>query len=179
MAPMPWFERRFNFDLPVGAFPAVLERLRGTPARAAALVAGVPEALLSVRRDGNWSAKEHIGHLADLHSLDETRVREFVAGAESLSAADVENRKTEAAGHNQTAIAELLENLRGPRVQLVEQMESLGEEEVGRRAMHPRLQQRMRLLDWAYFVAEHDDHHLAHVRRIVVMSSGLKAKLSG
>jgi len=28
-----WFERRFTFDLPLEAFPAILEPLRGTPVR--------------------------------------------------------------------------------------------------------------------------------------------------
>ena len=28
-----WFEREFDFNLPIEAFPAVVERLRGTPAR--------------------------------------------------------------------------------------------------------------------------------------------------
>jgi hypothetical protein len=30
-------------------------------------------------------------------------------------------------------------------------------------AVHPRLQQPMRLVDMLYFVAEHDDHHLARM----------------
>jgi hypothetical protein len=37
---LDWLDRTWPFDLPVGAFPAVLERLRGTPARAEELVAG-------------------------------------------------------------------------------------------------------------------------------------------
>jgi hypothetical protein len=43
---MPWSERRWSFDLPVGAFLAVVERLAGTPARAAALLQGVHEEVL-------------------------------------------------------------------------------------------------------------------------------------
>jgi hypothetical protein len=31
-------------------------------------------------------------------------------------------------------------------------------------AIHPRLRTRIRLIDWAQFVAEHDDHHLAAAR---------------
>jgi hypothetical protein len=27
----------------------------------------------------------------------------------------------------------------------------------------------MRLLDWIFFVAEHDDHHLAHVTRLKLL----------
>jgi hypothetical protein len=32
-----------------------------------------------------------------------------------------------------------------------------------RTMLHPRLKQPMRLVDHLYFVAEHDDHHLAHI----------------
>ena len=32
-AKVPWFERRFNFDFPLGWYPDLIERLRGTPAR--------------------------------------------------------------------------------------------------------------------------------------------------
>jgi hypothetical protein len=32
-ARVPWFERRFNFDFPVGWHPDLIEHLRGTPAR--------------------------------------------------------------------------------------------------------------------------------------------------
>jgi hypothetical protein len=30
-------------------------------------------------------------------------------------------------------------------------------------SVHPRLQQPMRLIDALYFVAEHDDHHIARI----------------
>jgi hypothetical protein len=30
---LPWFQRAFDFNLPVEMFPNVVERLRGTPAR--------------------------------------------------------------------------------------------------------------------------------------------------
>jgi hypothetical protein len=32
-----------------------------------------------------------------------------------------------------------------------------------RASLHPRLKTPMRLVDHLYFVAEHDDHHLAHI----------------
>ena len=72
--PNAWFDRAFTFDLPLGAFPAVLERLRGTPARAAELVAGLPPQVLTRRVNGKWSIQEHIGHLADLGVLDDKRL---------------------------------------------------------------------------------------------------------
>jgi hypothetical protein len=35
-----------------------------------------------------------------------------------------------------------------------------------RTALHPRLKRPMRLVDLCFFVAEHDDHHLATVTRL-------------
>src|SRR3954452_5621114 len=100
----PWVERRWSFDLPLGAFLAVVERLVGTPARAAALVHDVREDILTARPASGWSIKEHLGHLADLHALDVRRVREFLAGAAVLSAADMSNQQTQEANHRATAV---------------------------------------------------------------------------
>lgn len=165
ITPMRWFDRSFTFDLPLGAFPSVIERLRGTPARAAELVAGVPAQVLTRRTDGKWSVQEHIAHLSDLGALDDKRLADFLAGASNLSPADLQNRTTETADHNRQAIAAVLERLRTGRLDLVRRMDALTEDEVGRTAIHPRLKQPMRLMDWAIFVAEHDDHHLAHVHQ--------------
>ena len=166
--PVAWTARTFTFDLPLGMFPAVLERLRGTPAGAAELVSGLSEELCNRRWNEKWSVKENLGHLADLYLLDEQRLHEFLAGTPVLSAADPKNRITEAAGHNQVPMALLLERLRTNRLNWVHKMEALNEDEVARTALHPRLQQPMRLLDWAYFVAEHDDHHLALARQAIL-----------
>ncbi len=78
-----WTARTFTFDLPLGAFPAVLERLRRTPARATELISGAAENLLSMRLNGKWSVKEHLGHLADLGTLEELRLREFLSAPRS------------------------------------------------------------------------------------------------
>jgi hypothetical protein len=165
ITPMRWFDRSFTFDLPLGVFPSVLERLRGTPARAAELVAGVPAQVLTRRTDGKWSVQEHIAHLSDLGALDDKRLTDYLAGASDLSPADLQNRATETADHNRQPIAAVLERLRAGRMDLVRRMDALTEEQIGHTAIHPRLKQPMRLMDWAIFVAEHDDHHLAHVHQ--------------
>ena len=162
--PSAWTARTFTFDLPIGAFPAVLERLRGTPARATELVSGVSEEVLGRRSNGKWSAKENLGHLVDLHALDVKRLAEYLAGAEMLFPGDITNRATEAAKHNDAPIGLILARMRKGRIELALGLEALSGDEVGRVALHPRLQQPMRLLDWAYFVAEHDDYHLARAR---------------
>lgn len=165
--PIPWTQREFTFDQPIGVFPAVLERLRGTPSRAATLVTGISEEILGTRVNEKWSVKEHLGHLVDLQTLDETRLREFQNRVLVLSKADMGNSATEHGNHRETPVAEILDKMRIGRNAMVHQLEVMTEEEVAVAAMHPRLQRSMRLLDWAYFIAEHDDHHLAYVARAI------------
>ena len=161
---LDWMDRTWSFDLPVGAFPVVLERLRGTVPRAGELVQGIPNSTLRTRPGNHWSAIEHLGHLDDLHELDTRRLAEFLARAETLSAADPTNRRTDTADHGTTPVSELLERFGRRRLELVHRMETLSAEEIAIASVHPRLRRSLRLIDWAQFVADHDDHHLARAR---------------
>ena len=77
------------------------------------------------------------------------------------------NRRTKEAGYNDVAAVTILEFLRARRTDLVKRLEELSEEQIARTALHPRLQVPMRVVDWAYFIAEHDDHHLARIRELI------------
>lgn len=162
-----WLDRKFVFELPIGAFPSLLDRLRGAPVRAKELVTGLPEHVLATRVHDKWSVKDHLGHLADLESLDGRRLSEFLSRAEALSSADMENRATEIADHRSVPIVEIIRKLTTGRQALVDRLEKLKVDQVAIAAIHPRLQKPMRVLDWMYFVAEHDDHHLALARRVI------------
>jgi uncharacterized damage-inducible protein DinB len=161
-----WFERPFNFDLPVSLLPNLVERLRGTPARAEEIVSFLPAPLLT-RRDGErWSIQENLGHLLDLEPLWLGRVDDITTGKSQLREADLTNRKTHTVQHNAKPVHEILRGFRAARAQLVERLEALDEAAAERAALHPRLGQPMRLLDLVYFVAEHDDHHLGSIRQL-------------
>jgi DinB superfamily len=164
---IPWTQRVFEFGQPIGAFPAILERLRGTPARASEIVAGVPEDVLSNPINEGWSPKEHLGHLVDLESLDSARLQQFLIRTAVLSPADARNLATEEAGHGRVPVQQILRRMRTGRDALVGKLERLTEGDVAIAALHPRLQRQMRIVDWAWFVAEHDDHHLASARRAI------------
>lgn len=163
IARQPWFERRFSFDLPVSATPGLLERLRGTPPRLEYRVANLSRELLTLRQDGHWSIQENVGHLGDLESLWMSRVEDLALGRPTLNPADLENRETHEARHNDRTITDLMERFRRARAELVTQLESADEADWLRSALHPRLGTPMRLLDLAFFIAEHDDHHLATI----------------
>jgi len=166
-AKLPWFERRFSFDFPVTVYPDVIERIRGTPARVEDRVKNLSRDTLT-RRDGDtWSILENVGHLLDFEPLDAGRLDDYLNGLSSLRAADLTNRRTHEAGHNDTAPATVLAEFRAGREELVARLESLGEAEFARTALHPRLQVPMRLVDWLTFVAAHDDYHLARIAELI------------
>jgi hypothetical protein len=168
---MSWTTRRFEHEWAVELLPGIVERLRGTPLRAAALAAEFTDAELRSARDG-WSALEHIGHLDDLHALDVTRLAEFLSRVPQLSAADMTNRATYDARHNDRSTKELLDSFRARRLELVRRLEQLTPEEAGIAAEHPRLRRPLRLVDWLFFLAEHDDHHLAKAREVLQGGAG-------
>jgi len=158
-----WFERKFEFTFPVEAYPNLVVRLRGTPARVEEIVRGCPREILIAKRTDKWSAQEHAGHLLDLEPLWSARVEDFVVGGSELTVADLRNRKTHEANHNARAVEEILADFRNARLALMRCLEALRQELFARTMLHPRLKQPMRLVDHLYFVAEHDDHHLAHI----------------
>jgi len=161
--PESWLEKEFIFYYPVGALPAILERLRGTPKRLEWMVTQLPDRILRQRIGEDWSIQEHIGHLYDLEELHEGRLDDFDAGLETLRAADMTNAKTYEADHNSSDLGELLAKFRETRMRFVERFEEMTAEEATRSAMHPRLKKPMRVIDLAHFTAEHDDHHLASI----------------
>ncbi len=158
-----WFERKFAFDFPADLYPNLIVRLRGTPARLEELLRGLSPERLTRQPDGKWSIQENAGHLLDLEPLWLARVDDFLAGKETLSATDLANRKTHEARHNERRAEELLAEFRRARLALVGRLETLSAADFSRTALHPRLKAPMRLADHLYFVAEHDDHHLARI----------------
>jgi uncharacterized damage-inducible protein DinB len=156
-----WFERTFEFTFPVDQYPNLCIRLRGTPARLEEIVRGVPREVLIRKPGAKWSAQEHAGHLLDLEPLWAARASDFLSGGDTLTAADLRNRKTDEANHNRRDIGEILAEFRAARRQLLDRVGALPASAFAGSMLHPRLKQPMRLVDHLFFAAEHDDHHLA------------------
>jgi uncharacterized damage-inducible protein DinB len=165
--PPIWFDRKFEFTFPVEQHPNLCARLRGTPARLEEVVRGAGRDVLTKKPGEKWSAQEHAGHLLDLEPLWAARVDDYITGAPQLTVADLSNRKTSDAQHNRRAIQEILAEFRRARLQLVSRAEKMDPAIFGRTALHPRLKTPMRLVDHLYFVAEHDDHHLAYIWQLI------------
>jgi uncharacterized damage-inducible protein DinB len=168
-----WTEREFFFGMPVWMAPLFVARLRGTPARAAEAVRGVAPDILVDSLDGKWSIQRNLGHLLDLEGLWISRLRQVLDGDEQLRAADMTNRRTEEADHDSAPLGRLLAELADARQGFVNALCRLEEDEWTRSAFHTRLDVPMRILDLAYFVAEHDDHHLAriHEKKLELLSA--------
>jgi hypothetical protein len=167
-----WFDRKFSFDfLPLWMYPNVVERVRGTPARLEDLVRGLPQELLTRRADDKWSVQEQAGHLLDLEQLGIDRLDDYEAGRETLHAADLKNSKTHGANHNENGIENILAAFRAERMKFVRRLDEYDEAFVQRVAIHPRLGVKIRVLDLAFFISEHDDHHLSRISELIRLSA--------
>lgn len=164
-----WVDLKFSFDYPLGKFPSLLERLRGTQIRLEEFVQHLSSKELTQKQGESWSVQEHIGHLVDLEPLFGVRINDFENNVEVLTAADMSNTKTYAANHNEAGIGSLLSEFKELREKNIMQLESYDDVTIAKTALHPRLKTPMRMVDLAYFFAEHDDHHLATMRRLINM----------
>ncbi len=162
-----WFEREFPTGLPAATFPNLLERLRGGPAVYRDRVHALTREVLVEKPGDAWSIQENVGHVLDLEPLWFLRVEDILAGAETLRPTDLANTKTFAASHNAAPIEFLLGTFSRHRKGLIDLLESLTEADLSRTALHPRLQTPMTIVDLAYFVAEHDIHHLVRISQLL------------
>ncbi len=162
-----WFERKFEFSFPVELLPNVCARLRGTPARLEEALRGRPHKILIRKAQEKWSAQEHAGHLLDLEPLWLARVGDYLAGSNQLTETDLTNRKTGEANHNARPLEQIFAEFRTARERLLKRVDELDPSLFARAIPHPRLKTPMRLVDHLYFVAEHDDHHLARIRELI------------
>jgi uncharacterized damage-inducible protein DinB len=163
----PWFERKFDFNFPVGLFPVIVERLRGTAPHIEHIANSTTQGQLNRNINGAWSIKEQVGHLYDLEGLWYGRIEDFLAGEKTLRAADLSNTKTHQANHNQKTLQQLLFMFSQARNTLIQKVEDFDEAAASLTALHPRLQTTMRLIDSLFFVAEHDDHHVTKIRTLL------------
>jgi hypothetical protein len=162
-----WFERKFEFSMPVELRPNLCARLRGTPARLEETLGAYSHKILIRKVQDKWSAQENAGHLLDLEPLWLARVGDYETGSDQLTSTDLNNRKTDNANYNLRLLEQILAEFRTARGHLLKRVDHLDSSLFARAIPHPRLKTPMRLIDHLYFVAEHDDHHLARIWELV------------
>lgn len=166
-AQQKWFDRKFKFDLSTDEFPTLVKRLKGTPGRLVDICGSLSAETLTRNEGNTWSILENAGHLLDLEPLWAGRLDDFLEGAERLRPADLENRKTHEANHNESSVDHLISEFRVIRERFVARLEDLRPDQVSLTALHPRLDQPMRVIDSVFFAAEHDDHHVERIAHLV------------
>lgn len=162
MSTLRWFDRKMTFGLPKEMLPFYVERLEGTWPRLEWKVRSLSDEELSSKPDGKWSIKQHIGHLAEVDRVANTRIGEMRAGAAVLSPAVFEPKD-----YNPWPIRQVLEFFRSTRASNLALYRSIPEDELLKSSLHPRLNVAMTPVDLAWFDAEHDDHHLVKINEII------------
>ena len=162
-----WIDRKFNFEESSLERQLLVNRLQATGNRIRKILAAVPEVKMELRNDGKWSIKENVGHLIDLEDLHLNRLRELKDGKTTLTPADLKNADTESAAHDSVKIRILISSLESRRSDFVEFLSGLSEPELAHEALHERLGIMMKPMELAYFVAEHDDHHINIIKGII------------
>lgn len=163
----PWFEREFPTGMRADLYPVIVERLRGTPARVEDRLRSLPASVLTRRLGDTWSIQENAGHLLDLEPLWLSRVQDLLARRPEMTPADLTNRKTHEANHNAASLAGILGAFREARAGLGRRIEAVEDTALAYTAPHPRLRTPMNLVDHVFFVAEHDDYHLARITELL------------
>jgi|SRR5687767_4087644 len=172
MPRLKWTDRLFKFDFPADLYPEMIERVRGAPARLDEYLNSASAEVLTRRDDGRWSIQENAAHLFDLDELTILRVQQYVAGEPVLHAADITNKKTSEANYNSVPASDISQSFRERRMKVVEKLERLEPEIFSRTAIHPRLNIPMRLVDFVFFEAEHDDYHLTRIHELLKLFGG-------
>jgi uncharacterized damage-inducible protein DinB len=158
-----WTERKFEFNQPIGIFPIIVERLRGAPIRLQAMLTNATKETLSQKAGEKWSVIEQINHLCNCEEIWLRRVEDILARKEIFERRVL---KTELQSED---IEILLNNFSAARKKLISRVENLDEQTASLTINHPRLQKPIRLMDSLFSTAEHDDHHLAKIRELLIL----------
>ncbi len=169
---MTWIERRFAFDFPVEHTPELLERLLGTPARLEERIGSLPVEQLRRRPDEGWSMQEHAGHLIKVEALFAGRLEDYAQGLAELRPADMSNQSTFEADFNAREQTDIFVDFRRVRDSFLNRLAAMGPAAPSLLARHPRLETPMRLCDMLFFMAEHDDYHLARIGELIERGPG-------
>src|SRR5687768_10737724 len=130
IAQTPWIERKFEFNYPIGLFPVIVERIRGSIYRIEKILMDLPDEKLSRKINNEWSLKEKLGHLYDLEELWYGRIEDFLAGAKTLRAADMTNSKSHSSSRNAKSYGELFLQFVNARMMLIGRVENFDESTV-------------------------------------------------
>lgn len=147
----------------VGAVQAI----RALPAQLRAAVEGQPDAVLGTPyRDGGWTVRQVVHHLADSHMNAVVRLK-LALTEENPTVRPYEEGEWARLPDMRLPVAPSLALLAGLHVRWAALLESLSPEEWGHEWTHPALGRASTVDTLAAMYAWHGQHHLAHIRRVV------------
>lgn len=158
-----WTDHKFQTGIDPGWAPNIMSRIMDTAQRLTYHCLQLTDDILSKKIGDSWSIKEHIGHLIDLEGLHLNRLSQFSNLAEVLDTADMSNAKTYGSDHNHRDLDFLLTKFKRHRAHFIHQFQKMDDTSLLHQALHPRLKVPMRPVDLIFFMAEHDDHHIASI----------------
>ena len=126
-------------------------------------VEGMSDQKLSEKKDGKWSVKQNIGHLAEVDEIALKRIDEMLSGKPVLSPAVFEPKQD----YNKMQVDDVINFFKKSREANLKVYNSLSDTDLAKTSLHPRLKIMMNPVDLAMFDAEHDDHHLVTINQIL------------
>jgi uncharacterized damage-inducible protein DinB len=159
-----------NFDMPVEVSPArrteAIRQIAAAPKNIGAAVKGLNDAQLNTPyRDGGWTVRQVVHHVADSHVNAYIRWRLALTEPEPTIKPYEEAAwaKLEDAAHDPVDVSlKLLEPLHQRWVTL---LQSIKAQDFARTFRHP--EHGIRTLDWMLFLyAWHGNHHTAHITEL-------------
>jgi hypothetical protein len=163
----PWAQRTFSFSHPPWMIADFIERLRGVLPRLDALLVGLDGDRAHRQLEGKWSIAQNIGHLSDVEELWQERLEDLRQGKKTYTPAAPARFQALATRHQDRSVLETMQEFRSRRSRLIDALAEASPDLQRAAAFHERLQVPMRLVDCAQFCAEHDDHHLIRIRRLL------------
>ena len=146
----------------------MLERVKGTTARLRNLTSHVPRERLLLRPYGQWSVVDHIGHLIYLQDRSEEHVDDFVSRRNELCQIDLSDQASILDLHRRQELGDLIEEFRLKRDYFVRRIQDMDPGALRHQALNRCRGVRMTVVDTILYLAEHDDHHLASMRSILI-----------
>jgi len=159
-----------KFELPKDVTPALrqaaIEEIAATPARVRAAVGGLSEAQLDTPyREGGWSVRQVVHHLADSHVNAYIRLRFALTEKQPTIKPYDENEWAHLEDARNAPVEVSLKLLEGLHERWARLWGSLNAEEFARTLVHP--EHGVRNVDWLLFLYSwHGKHHAAHITEL-------------
>jgi hypothetical protein len=137
------------------------------PARIRTAVAGLSDAQLDTPyRDGGWTVRQTVHHVADSHMNAYCRFRLALTEEAPTIKTYLEARWAELADARTAPIASSLEILDGMHARLIALIDSLTPEQWQRGFVHPEHGRTLTLWQTAALYSWHSKHHVAHINNL-------------